>query len=209
MLPGGAALKMRGQAARFRGDIDVVDDAAKAPDRYRHIIDDVVPVDKINEKLGAGKDKAAKARAGAAAPTAVATLPAGSSNGAPTMVGGAGAHAIAPAYVAVPQAPALVTMGATTAGWALTPPIEPGASLIIKLHITPLRVPKTQTYGFRVLSRATNASDPHKLTQIEHGSVALNAVPWYKQLLPWFLFVVMLGTLGLLAWYLLSVFGVA
>ncbi len=210
MLPGNAALKMRGQAARFRGDIDVVDDAAKAPDRYRHIIDDVVPVDAINEKLGAGKDKAARARASANAPaaTAVATLPAGSSNGAPTMVGGAAALAAAPTAVAAPQQPSLVSMRATTAGWALTPPIEPGATLVVNLHISPLRVPKTEIYGFRVLSRAAEASDKTKLTQIEHGSVALTAVPWHKQLLPWLLFIVMLGTVALFGWYVLSTLGV-
>jgi hypothetical protein len=132
--------------------------------------------------------------------TAVATVPA--------MVGTAPGMPPAAAVAAVPQQPVLKQIAANTAGWALTPYIEPGSTLKIKMFIVPLRVPKSQSYGFRVLSRAADSSDKHKLTQIEHGSVVLTAVPWHKQLWPWLLFVIMLGALGLLVWYLLSTFGV-
>jgi hypothetical protein len=203
LLPGRASLKMRGQAARFRGDIDVVDDAAKAPDRYRHIIDDVVPVDKINEKLGRG-DKG-KSRGAAPAAQTMAAVPAVA---APTMVGTAPGYAPAATVAAVPQAPVLKQMAANTAGWAVTPQVEPGGTIKVRLHITPLRVPKTQSYGFRVLSRAADSPDSNKLTQIEHGSISLTSQPWYRQIIPWLLFVVMLGALALLVWYLLATFGV-
>ena len=139
LLPGRASLKMRGQAARFRGDIDVVDDAAKAPDRYRHIIDDVVPVDKINEKLGSGDKGKGKAKAAAPAAQTMAAVPAVA---APTMVGTAPGYAPATTVAAVPQTSMLKQMTANTAGWAVTPQVEPGGTIKVRLHITPLRVPK-------------------------------------------------------------------
>ena len=59
-----------------------------------------------------------------------------------------------------------------------------------------------------MLSRAADSPDANKLTQIEHGSVSLTSQPWYRQIIPWLLFVVMLGALALLVWYLLATFGV-
>lgn len=204
LLPGRQSLKLRGQTAQFRSNIDVVDDAAKLPDSYRHIIDDAVPVDAIRDKMGRG-EKPAKNQAAAQPMSAVATAP---GMAAPTMVGTAPGYAPATTVAAAPQAPVLQKISANTAGWAVTPFLEPGSTLTIRLQITPLRVPKSQSYGFRVLSRVAESADPNKLTQIEHGSVALESKPWYRQLVPWLLFVVMLGALALLMWYLLSVFGV-
>ena len=133
--------------------------------------------------------------AGATAPT-LAMAPAGTAVGTATMM-------------APPAQPTLVTMAAaSTAGWALTPYVEPGSSLTIKLHIAPVRVPKTQSYAFRILSRSADSGDPHKLTQIENGSVALATIPWSRQVLPWLLLVVMLGALALMVWYVLVTFGV-
>ena len=204
MLPGASSLKLRGKTALFRSQIDVVDDAAKLPDQYRTIVDDAVPVDAIRDKMGRG-DKPAKPQAASRTVTAVATAP---GMAAPTMVGAAPGYAPATTVAAAPQAPALKQIAANTAGWAVTPFVEPGGTLTIRLHITPLRVPKTQTYGFRVLSRVAESADPSKLTQTEHGSVALESQPWYRQIVPWLLFVVMLGALALLVWFLLGTFGV-
>ena len=202
LIPGPLRMKLRGQTAAFRSDIDMVDDAAKMPTIYKNIVEDVVDVPIVKDKVGGAKPRAAKGQAVAMQPaTALATVPAGAA--VTTMVATGPAVATAAAQPVTMQ-----QMKANTAGWAVTPYVEPGGSVAVRLHITPRRVPKSQTYGFRVLSRAADGSDQNKLTQIEHGSVALSTGAWWRPVISWVLFAVMVAATAGLVWFLLNTFGV-
>ncbi len=208
-LPAQLRSKVRVQTAQARDVGFQAHEAAEAPDRYKRMADHVVDIDGIKEKVGGAKAQAGKGQAALPpAQAAGATMVAGPT--APTLAMAPAGTAVGTATMMAPPAqPTLVTMAAaSTAGWALTPYVEPGGSLTIKLHIAPVRVPKTQSYAFRILSRSADSGDPHKLTQIENGSVALATIPWSRQVLPWLLLVVMLGALALMVWYVLVTFGV-
>ena len=208
LLPGRVSSRIRAQTAQVRDIGFQAQEAGQAPDRYGRIVEGVVDVDGIKGKFGGAKGKKAQAQNAAPQAGAAVAVPGGAPVTVATGPAAVGTLPAATTVVAAPGTPAFVNMTATAGGWAVTPYLEPGASLKIRLEIVPLRVPKTQTYGFRVLSRAAESKDKHKLTQIEHGSVALATVPWYKQALPWLLFVVMLGALAFFVWYVLGAFGV-
>jgi hypothetical protein len=205
-LPSKLSSKVRVKTASVRDIGFQAHEAAEAPDRYGRMVEHVVDVDDLKGKFGGARGKASLPPAqtmpatGAGASTLPAVMAVAPAANIGTLSSAPAATAAAPAQ------PTLKNIAANTAGWAVTPAVEPGATLAIKLHILPLRVPKTQTYGFRVLSRAADGGK-NTLTQIEHGSVALAGVPWYKQLLPWLLFMIMLGALAVLVWYGLSTLG--
>jgi VWFA-related protein len=202
-LPSRMSSKVRSQTSTVRDIGWQAHEAGEAPERYERMAEAVVDVDKLKARAGGPPERGGKSKAPPAAATVVAPPP---SAAATTMVSPAAMAAPASSQAAQPAA--LKQMRANVAGWAVTPMVEPGGKLTVRLTIMPSRVPKTQSYGFRVLSRVAEGTDPSKLTQIEHGSVALVSTPWYRQVVSWLLLVVMLAALAGLAWYLLGVFGV-
>ncbi|MEP7357144.1 MAG: hypothetical protein ABI847_07880, partial [Anaerolineales bacterium] len=95
---------------------------------------------------------------------------------------------------------------AARSGWSLTPPVDAGGSLTVQLLVRPTRSPKSQHYAFQVLSRSVDGAEETPV--VEHGSVALRAAPLLRRVLGWVLFALSALLLALLAWYLLTAFGI-
>jgi len=94
---------------------------------------------------------------------------------------------------------------AARSGWSLTPPVDGGDSLTVQLKVRPARFPKSQHYGFQVLSRSVDGNEDTPI--IDHGSVALRGGSNFKRVLSWLLLGLSAILFALLVWHLLTSFG--
>jgi VWFA-related protein len=81
--------------------------------------------------------------------------------------------------------------------WAETPPVEPGETLAVDLLIDPLKPYQAQDYSFKVLSKAVGQEGVPPV--IESGSVQVKGVSWFRHLLPYLIFTVVMITIVVLA----------
>lgn len=86
--------------------------------------------------------------------------------------------------------------------WAQTAEILAGEKTTLELVVTPLKNSGTQTYTFRLLSRAT--ATPHLDPSIERTTVEIPGLVWWQSTLPWVLTLLLLGTALITSLFLLS-----
>jgi hypothetical protein len=67
--------------------------------------------------------------------------------------------------------------------------VEPGESLALDLRVNPVGRPKESGQRpFAVLSRSTNGSAAQGAPLVEEGAIALQRVSWFRHVLPFMLF---------------------
>lgn len=183
LLPGGLGDSLRNSMSGLFNTQYAVRNAVDTPGRYQRMVTASAPppmAGNPNAPLNTGNQlPATYSRTGNGATTQTATTQA----------------AVAPAKPVVART-----------GWSLTPPIDAGDSLTVQLKVRPARFPKSQHYGFLVLSRSVDGNEDVPIT--DHGSVALRGGPILRRILSWVLLGVTAILLALFAWYLLTTVGI-
>ena len=87
------------------------------------------------------------------------------------------------------------TMGITRL-WAQTPPVDPGQTLAVILTMRPIKSKNTQQYFFRVTAQAIDGEGVPPL--IEQGSVNIKGLSFARRIIPFIVFLAMLGVVALL-----------
>jgi hypothetical protein len=189
ILPGSAGRSLRDSTAGMRSAQYNVRNTVDAPGRYRRMVSAAAPPDlsgaNPNTALGTNTVTVPWPKEGVNPPPR-ADVKGGDNTGSATV-------AAAPTRAA-------------RSGWSLTPPIDAGGSLAVQLLVRPARSPKSQHYGFQVLSRSVDGAEDAPV--VDHGSVALKAAPMLRRVLGWVLFAVSALLLAVLAWYVLTALGI-
>jgi hypothetical protein len=80
--------------------------------------------------------------------------------------------------------------------WAQTPPVDPGQTLAVMLTMRPIKSKNTQQYFFRVTAQAIDSEGVPPL--IEQGSVNIKGLSFARLIIPFIVFLAMLGVVALL-----------
>jgi VWFA-related protein len=189
ILPGSAGRSLRDSTAGMRSAQYNVRNTVDAPGRYRRMVSAAAPPD----LSGANPNTALGTN------TVTVPWPKEGVNPPPRADAKGGVSTSSATVAAAPTR-------AARSGWSLTPPIDAGGSLTVQLLVRPAGSPKSQHYGFQVLSRSVDGAEDAPV--VDHGSVALRAAPVVRRVLGWVLFALSALLLAVLAWYVLSALGV-
>jgi VWFA-related protein len=189
ILPGSVGRNLRDSTAGMRSAQYNVRNTVDAPGRYRRMVSAAAPPD----LSGANPNTALGTN------TVTVPWPKEGVNPPPRADAKGGAASGTATVVAAPTRTA-------RSGWSLTPPIDAGDSLTVQLLVRPARSPKTQHYGFQVLSRSIDGAEETPVT--DHGSVALRAAPVLRRILGWVFFALAALLFAVLAWYVLTALGI-
>jgi hypothetical protein len=210
-VPGRAGSVLRARVATVRGAQFDAQETTEMPGRFarmgQHVVDPIKvksPGSHLAEAVRPPEAGAKPKPAPAAAAAATVTAPAAAMTAPALSAAPAAGTTVVNMPASAPAAPVVAVMSAS--GWAATPYVEPGGKLNVKLVITPVRVPRSELYTFRIVSRSAEAAETTSVDQ--HGSVALTAVPWLRRLVPVLFMLLTLAATAGLAWYLLTLFGV-